>query len=99
MDKHGYPEMRELNTVSNWRAEDGYVELMKYLKDIWNYADVGYWSETRIGDYLRCEISTGGWSGNEDLVRALQKNTMFWMMCWYMSKRGGHYEFRVRKGT
>ena len=50
--------------------------------------------------YGRCEfngerwiIATGGWSGCEAVVRALEKNRMFWVTCWYCSKRGGYYEF------
>ena len=38
-------------------------------------------------------ISTGGWSGNEDLIGAMQNNAMLWIMTWVSSRRGGHYTF------
>jgi len=48
----------------------------------------------------RCEqnghvwvIVTGGWSGCESVIRAMQKNTAFWSRAWYLSKRGGYHEF------
>ena len=42
------------------------------------------------------KVSTGGWSGCEDLIGALQENTIFWMMCWVSSRRGGHFEFETK---
>lgn len=52
--------------------------------------------------YGKCEaegntwrISTGGWSGCESVIRALQKNLLFWSVCWKFSKRGGYYEFET----
>jgi len=40
-------------------------------------------------------LSTGGWSGNEDIIRALKKNFIFWSMYWQMNRRGGHYQFKI----
>lgn len=44
--------------------------------------------------YRRYEVSTGGWSGNEDIIRVLER-TFFWVMCWQSSRRGGHYVLDV----
>jgi hypothetical protein len=44
---------------------------------------------------LMLELHTGGWSGNEDIIEALQNHKLFWMMWWWKTERGGHYYFEV----
>ncbi|MFC8797308.1 hypothetical protein ACFT2C_06220 [Promicromonospora sp. NPDC057138] len=39
-------------------------------------------------------LATGGWSGNESVISTVQ-DTMFHLMFWYSSTRGGLYEYRV----
>jgi len=39
------------------------------------------------------ELSTGGWSHNEDIIEDLQKYNFFWFIYWQKSERGGHYCF------
>ena len=92
MDINGYPDEEELKKIAEWDYRD-FEGLMEYVKERWKYADCGYWKKGR--KYYH--ISTGGWSGNESIIGALMKNTMFWMCCWYSSKRGGHYRFEIRK--
>jgi len=92
MDKDGYPEDHELEKIKNWNTLiDGYDSLMEYVRKRWKYSDCGYFSI----DNGKYDISTGGWSGNEDIIIALQQNYMFWMFCWEESKRGGHYKFEL----
>ncbi len=88
-----YPTKSELKKIREWDCNDGYKELMEFVKSIWEYADCGFWSK-RGNKY---KISTGGWSGNEDIIDALSKNSIFWMACWLESKRGGHYIFEIPK--
>ena len=83
-----YPTEEELEEIRCWDSNDLHG-LMAYIKPIWNYSDCGYW--TQIGEEYH--ISTGGWSGNKEIVAALHKNTMFWMLFWKQSQRGGHYIF------
>jgi hypothetical protein len=87
-----YPSEPELKEIRQWAHEDC-IGLMEFVFGIWEYADIGYCR--RIG--RRFWFSTGGWSGNEDIVGALMDNRMFWTMCWYSSRRGGHYRFDVPK--
>ena len=42
----------------------------------------------------RVELHTGGWSDNECLIQWLQM-TMFWVMSWQKTTRGGHYYFTM----
>lgn len=39
-------------------------------------------------------ISTGGWSGNEEIIGHL-KRSFFWFRYWETSRRGGHFTFHV----
>lgn len=84
-----YPTEEELRKISEWDFHD-LENLMEYVKSKWMFAD-SYWHQEGKTYYL----STAGWSGNEDLIQALRENTMFWTMCWYSSRRGGHYEFKL----
>lgn len=94
MDKNGYPTDDELEIIKNWdiieNGTEKFHKLMQYVESLWRYADEGYWH--REGDKYR--IATAGWSGNESIVGALMENTMFWMMYWKLSRRGGLYIFQ-----
>lgn len=97
MTDDGYPDEDELRTILDWKAEAGYRGLMARVRSLWAYADWG-WSEEAHGPSpptFVYSISTGGWSGNESLIEALEHNVMFWALCWQSSRRGGHYEFHV----
>ena len=87
----GYPteaSLEQITQVKAWtRAEC--VTLFGHIHDIWTFND--YF--TREGDEYK--LSTGGWSGNESIIGALQGNLMFWMRCWESSRRGGHFVFRL----
>lgn len=43
---------------------------------------------------VRVYMATGGWSGNESIVSALQRS-FFWFAYWESSQRGGAYTFHV----
>lgn len=92
MDKDGYPDENELKKIEEWDYKD-LSAMMEYVKERWKYSDWG-WSQKGNLYYL----STGGWSGNESLIGAMEKNLMFWSLCWLSSRRGGHYEFEVKGG-
>lgn len=90
MDENGYPTEETLEKITLWSHKDGFENLLHFISKLWRYPP-----------YIRQEgkkwyISTGGWSGNEDIIRALQDNRLFWSLCWYQSKRGGHHIFEVK---
>src|SRR4051812_17917003 len=102
-----YPTDEELKRVEEWPYTD-LLGLMEFVKSIWWMPDWGWKQEDKQpeeGDLLHQEpypefrLSTGGWSGNESLIDAMQSNEMFWMICWVQSRRGGHYVFEVRELT
>ena len=90
-----YPQKHELKKIEQWDYKD-FEGLMEYVEELWSYPQ--YWKQTKNSfGHNEYHISTGGWSGNEDLITALQGNAMFWACCWESSKRGGHYVFEIRK--
>lgn len=89
LDEEGYPDPETLYRIRAWPIEDEYKDLLKFVADNWYYPD--YFR--RRGKTYR--ISTGGWSGNEEIIVALKQNTLFWLFCWYSSRRGGHYVFKI----
>lgn len=91
-----YPTDEELEKIENWKieSEKSIRDLISYIVSLWKYADSGFTQITgnENRDYY---LSTGGWSGNEDLIRAMEKNWMFWALTWFYSIRGGHYLFKI----
>jgi hypothetical protein len=107
----GYPTDDELRFVKNYDLMTSPVSiLVNYLEGIWWAPDWGfklskhkdeYKSVETIGEKARqryhyiLELHTGGWSGNEDIIRSLEENKWFYNFYWLSSRVGGHYEFRI----
>jgi hypothetical protein len=87
-----YPDSKELEIIKNWSYKDSFLKLMEYVKKLWSWDN--YFIQ--VDDY-NFELHTGGWSGNEEIIVALEQNYLFWGLCWQESKRGGNYKFEVRK--
>ena len=96
MDDDGYPEEWELEKIRTWSHANGFVcwsTLLEYVRELWRWPDYFRGPDSN-GMY---ELSTGGWSGNENLLAAMEGNRLFWEMCWFSSRRGGHYVFLVKE--
>lgn len=90
-----YPTEEQLKQIETWPTED-FHGLMAFIKPLWKYAEIGYW--TQEGESY--SLSTGGWSGNDELITALRANYLFWAFYWYQSTRGGQYIFKpIREQT
>ena len=106
-DADGYPTDATLETIRTWdvsTASDA-IAAMDYVGRAWHWRDWGWEKETgwrpdsgptisASRSETRYLIHTGGWSGNESLISALQDNMMLQMLGWWSSRRGGHYEYR-----
>ncbi len=94
-DADGYPTEKELKKVRNWPVKEisDCVEYLEYIRTLWWQDEWGF----SIGEKVkgRYYLSTGGWSGNEEILNAMKSCVMFWMLCWQSSRRGGHYIFDV----
>ena len=99
-DQDGYPTEEFLDWIRNYDHTGDYHALMEEVQAAWHWGKNQYTQYTE--DYVndsKLEVycfSTGGWSGNESIIQALSDNTMFWMINWWQSRRGGHYIFKVR---
>lgn len=87
-DADGYPSDESLKIIEKWDLVKRPVyELLDFAEPLWEYPD------RFVRTHRTLYLSTGGWSGNESIVEALQKNFIFWMMYWFKTQRGGHYWF------
>jgi hypothetical protein len=108
-DAHGYPTEKDVAQIRAWSPSHTNPppfrevhEALLQIRELWTYPD--YWTVSEAVDEERQNlpvwkhaISTGGWSGNEDIVEALQSNIMLWGAWFYSHKRGGHYVLLVPK--
>lgn len=97
LDDDGYPTWTALEIIKLWHWSDkkGWFE---FIKSIWWSRDWGWTEGYGLDDHIKNKkhtynISTGGWSGNESIIEAMQENTMMWHFTWVQSRRGGHYIF------
>lgn len=85
-----YPSDEELARIVAWPVEDC-AGLLAFVRSIWNWPEYAWEAGGMIA------LATGGWSGNEDIIAALQENQMFWILCWQSSHRGGMHWFKPYK--
>jgi hypothetical protein len=100
-DASGYPSEDTLHTIRTWPADDA-ASCLEYVRRAWS--DYGSVRDTlSIGErsvlgadrgrFLR--FATGGWSGNEDLIGALDANVAVSARTWRMTARGGVHIYEV----
>ena len=98
-----YSEQEQLKQIKNWdifpNKEDQVaagkpMEFLNFIEEVWN-KEVGT-VKKKGKRTVRFELHTGGWSGNEEIMSAL-RSSMFWILYWMKSERGGHYYFTVRE--
>ena len=103
MDSDGYPLPETLARLADWQINsyEDCEDLLAWLQTIWKWNDYIKPAKRRQRSskggrlYRTWYVSTGGWSGHEEIIGILQENYVFWGFAWYSSRRGGHYEFRV----
>src|SRR6478736_10329887 len=88
-DNHGYPTEETLKTIEEWKILNfnEIPKILEYVYTGWNYKEWG-WSKNKRqhraykGGQLRryYHISTGGWSGNESLISAMENNHILWSL-------------------
>lgn len=86
---NSYPTDEELDRITTWPLGK-WLDLAKYVQSLWWMP--GWGCVIDLSD-MTMELHTGGWSGNESIIQALQEHKVFWAMCWKVHERGGHYYF------
>lgn len=98
--ENDYPTEEELQKIREWTYEDnGFFALAEYVCNLWHFDDWATYRDWATDEYGRryreLRLATAGWSGNESIISALDKNTMFNMLCWQSSHRGGLHIYHV----
>jgi len=109
-DADGYPTDETLQVISEWDdlSDEGYLMWVQFIKKAWHWEDLISERESEnlmvreVSKTLKrgkhvLGISTGGWSGNESIISAMQDNIL-WMVNFLNHRTGGHYEFKLPKG-
>ena len=68
-----------------------FLESVTIIEKHWNQ-DYGTFDIECKNGITTLELTTGGWSENEEIINTLS-STMFWFLWWQESKRGGYYKF------
>ena len=102
LDKDGYPTNECLEIIKKWHFSDA-EGWFKFIKKYWRHSSFGWIEEDGLYGFdkkmfvHRYYISTGGWSGNESIIIAMEQNVCMWNVVWFQSQRGGHYIFEIYK--
>ncbi len=101
MTRDGYPTRKELKYIRDFDIlkEDPLI-LMKYIKERWCWHD--FFTIRKKSPRLfkdrkvwGIKMITGGWSGNEDLIRALKGNKFFFLLYHKRWEAGGLWYFEI----
>jgi hypothetical protein len=98
LDSDGYPTESAISIIKNWPLDDP-AGWFKFIEELWGTVTWGRgiepdpWNKNKTMDLIY--VSTGGWSGNETLIRAMQDNFL-WQLTWVQSRRGGHHIFELK---
>jgi hypothetical protein len=102
-DADGYPTEDTLEAITRWPYQD-VNGCLDFCRQAWHWpdftSDVLTPCEAAVvradPDERFARFATGGWSGNEDIIRALKANKPVWMFTWRFSAAGGLFIFRYR---
>lgn len=91
--KRDYPLPCQLKKLARLAEQNKPMETVEYMRGLW-WADTWGFHVNQKPGGVQLDLSTGGWSGNEDIIGVLQKS-FFWLAHWKQSSRGGHYIFFI----
>ena len=86
--EHGYPTAAALRKLRKWDSTDQ-RGAFEYARSLWK------WPEYVRQRGQRYTFITGGWSGNEEVIAALEANLIIHSICWQASFRGGKHVYEL----
>jgi len=93
-----YPTEEFLEWIKNYDIISGNVfDFIGTIIEYWWMPNWGVSIKRKYKGIQTVYMSTGGWSGNEDIISAMMENHMFLSLYWQKSRRGGHYTFKLRE--
>ena len=106
-----YPTKKELKFIEKFDVTKKPVkELIEFIEGIWWMPSFGFLLKKRRNAFktvtttkdkpkyryhMYLELHTGGWSGNEDIIKSLDKNKWFSFFFKDSWKRGGHFTYEI----
>ena len=92
----GYPTDAALDLITGFTGT--HAELFALVRMLWSPYGVIHIALTDDSREIAAVLVTGGWSGNESIVGALENSFYVQMRLWHSSTRGGRHEYRVPVG-
>lgn len=92
----GYPTDAALDLITGFTGT--HAELFALVRMLWSPYGVMHVAPTDDGSEISIVLATGGWSGNESIIGALENSFYVQMRLWHSATRGGRHEYRVRAG-
>lgn len=90
---NGYPSVDTKRAIKKWDFRDA-SGWLQYIREAWDHRRGEIWEENG-----RLYMTTGGWSGNEEIISAMSENLVLWGMFWESSHRGGLDVFNAAANT
>ena len=98
LDNDGYPTKDYLKFIREY-TDDAMpiMDFVNIIADGWQYASWGHKLHRKYAGKRKLELHTGGWSGNEDIIRAILGNVYLthFKMRYVKWHAGGHYYFEI----
>lgn len=97
-DSDGYPSQEVLEAISRHTISgtEDVNAILEMAKEAWDHDHGRVWEGVSDDGEPVLNFVTGGWSGNESVISALQENLIFWAIRWESSHRGGKTVFALR---
>ena len=101
-DRDGIPTDATLERISSWpiKTNADFAVVMDFAGRAWSYPDRWECIESEADPDWPSHpkrvyrFSTGGWSGNESIIAAIEANEIVQIVGAWSWRRGGHYEYR-----